>query len=151
MTGQLKFILISSFILIIVTSCCFAQTNDTKEDMLAFKSMHLFNLKPKYTIDELQIGLEKFNRLFVKLGHPDCRYRLWVSSGEKKHVRYLWESSWSSKSVYDEIHKNKEYRKLVRENMFALRKMFKDHTSYKFHEHPFDAVGTSGQDDNFTE
>ena len=115
-----------------VTPCCFAQKEETKEDQFAFKTMHLFNLKPKYTIYELQIGLEKFNRLFVKLGHPDCRYRLWESSGEKKHARYLWESNWSSKSVYDEIHKNEEYRKLVRQDFIGLRKMFQDHTYYKF-------------------
>ena len=137
MTRQLKFILIFVFILIMVTPSCYAQKMDTKEDQLAFKTMHVFNLKPKYTADDLQIGLEKFNRLFVKLGHPDCYYKLWESSGEKKHEGYLWESAWSSKTVYDEIHKNEEYRKLVRKDMLGLRKMFQDHTYYKFQEHLF--------------
>ena len=139
MTRHLKSILVLVFILIMVTPFCFAKKTDTKEDQLAFKTMHVFNLKPKYTADDLQIGLEKFNRLFVKLGHPDCYYRLWVSSGEKNHESYLWESSWSSKSVYDEIHKNEEYRKLVRKDMLGLRKMFKDHTYHRFQEHPFNA------------
>jgi hypothetical protein len=132
MTRQLKFVLIFVFTLVVVTPCCFAQKKDSNGDPLAFKTMHVFNLKPKYTAADLQIGLEKFNRLFVKLGHPDCYYRLWESSGEKKHESYLWESSWSSKSVYDEIHKNEEYRKLVRKDLFGLRKMFQDHTYYKF-------------------
>ena len=140
MTRQLKFIVSFVFILIMLTPCCFAQKNDTMEDQAAFKTMHVFNLKPKYTADELQIALEKFNSLFVKLGHPDCYYKLWESSGEKKHERYLWESNWSSKSVYDEIHENKEYRKLARGDFFGLRKMFQDHTYYKFHEHLFDAA-----------
>jgi hypothetical protein len=140
MTRQLKSILILVFILIMGTPSCFAQKKDTKEDQLAIKTMHVFNLKPKYTADDLQIGLEKFNSLFVKLGHPDCHYRLWESSGEKKHESYLWESSWSSKSVYDEIHKNEEYRKLVRKDMLGLRKMFQDHTYYRFQEHLFNAA-----------
>jgi len=137
MTRHLKSILVLVFLLIMLTPFCFAQKTDTKEDQLAFKTMHVFNLKEKHTADDLQIGLEKFNRLFVKLGHPDCYYKLWVSSGEKNHESYLWESGWSSKSVYDEIHKNEEYRKLVRKDMLGLRKMFTDHTYYKFQEHPF--------------
>ena len=140
MTRQLKFVLIFVFTLAMLTPCCFAQKNESNEDQLAFKSMHIFNLKEKYTADELQIGLDKFNSLFVKLGHPDCYYRLWESSGEKKHESYLWESSWSSKSVYDEIHKNEEYRKLIREDFIGLRKMFKDHTVNKYHELPFNAA-----------
>jgi hypothetical protein len=140
MTRHLKSILVFVFILIMVTPFCFAQKTDTKEDQLAIKTMHVFNLKPKYTADDLRIGLEKFNRLFVKLGHPDCYYKLWVSTGEKNHESYLWESSWSSKSVYDEIHKNEEYRKLVRKDLFGLRKMFKDHTYYRFQEHLFNAA-----------
>ena len=137
MTRHLNFILIFVFILTMVTPCCFAQKEETNENQLAFKTLHVFNLKPEYTADDLQIGLDKFNRLFAKLGHPECYYKLWVSSGEKKHEGYLWESSWSSKSVYDEIHKNEEYRKLVRKDMLGLRKMFKNHTYYKFQEHLF--------------
>ncbi len=140
MTRHLKFILILVLILIMGTPFCFAQNTDTKENQLAIKTMHVFNLKAKYTADELQIGLEKFNRLFVELGHPDCYYKLWVSTGEKKHESYLWESSWTSKSVYDEIHKNEEYRKLIRKNMLGLRKMFQDHSYYKFQEHSFNAA-----------
>jgi len=135
MTRQTKFIFI--FLLIMVTPCCFAQKQNIKEDQVAYKTMHFFNLKPKYTADDLQNILEKFNELFVKLGHPECQYRLWDSSDEKNQTRYLWESSWSSKSVYDEIHKNAEYRKLIREDFIGLRKMFKDHTKYKYYELPF--------------
>ena len=135
MTRQIKFTL--SFLLITITPCCFAQKQNNKEDQVPYKTMHFFNLKPKYTADDLQIILEKFNELFVKLGHPDCQYRLWDSSDEKNQTRYLWESNWSSKSVYDEIHKNAEYRKLIREDFIGLRKMFQDHTYFQYYEHPF--------------
>ena len=140
MTKQVKFIIIFVFMLITFTPGCFAQKQDIQEDQVAFKTMHVFNLKPKYTADDLQIVLEKFNELFIKLGHPECQYRLWENSEEKKQTRYLWESSWSSKSVYDEIHKNEEYRKLIRKDFIGLRKMFQDHTYYKYHELPFNAA-----------
>ena len=140
MTRQIKFIFIFVFLLITVTPCCFAQKQKIKEDQVPYKTMHIFNLKPKYTADDLQIILEKFNGLFVKLGHPECQYRLWESSEKKKQTRYLWESNWSSKSVYDKIHKNEEYRKLIREDFIGLRKMFQDHTYYKYHELPFNAA-----------
>ena len=137
MTRQYNFVLIFVFTLAMLTPCCLAQIKDSNEDQLAFKSMHIFNLKAKYSADELQIGLEKFNKLFVKLGHPECQYRLWESSEEKNQTSYLWESNWSSKSVYDEIHKNEEYRKLIREDFIGLRKMFQDHTYFQYHELPF--------------
>ena len=148
MTARVYTILILGFILLMGSSTCFAQMKETNENQLAFKTLHVFNLKPKYTADDLQIGLDKFNRLFAKLGHPECYYKLWVSSGEKKHEGYLWESSWSSKSVYDEIHKNEEYRKLVRKDMLGLRKMFKDHTYYKFQEHLFNEAPGLSRDNN---
>ena len=137
MTRQIKFISIFVLVLIAISPCCFAQKKDMKEDQVPFKTIHHFNLKPKYSADELQTILEKFNRLFVKLGHPDCKYRVWENTEDKKQTRYLWESNWTSKSVYDEIHKNEEYRKLIREDFIGLRKMFQDHTYFKFHELPF--------------
>jgi hypothetical protein len=137
MAKLIKFIFIFVFILITFTPRCFAQKQDIQEDQVSFKTMHIFNLKPKYTADDLQIVLGKFNDLFIKLGHPECQYRLWENSEEKKQTRYLWESSWSSKSVYDEIHKNEEYRKLIRKDFIGLRKMFQDHTYFKYHELPF--------------
>ena len=55
MTRQLKFVLIFVFTLVMITPCCLAQIKDSNEDRLAFKSMHIFNLKAKYSADELQI------------------------------------------------------------------------------------------------
>ena len=60
MTWQTKFILIFIFILKTVTPCCFAQKQSLKEDQVPYKTMHFFNLKPKYSADDLQIILEKF-------------------------------------------------------------------------------------------
>jgi len=135
MTHRIKFIFVIT--LIMVTPWCFAQKQGIQKDQVPYKTMHFFNLKPKYSADDLQIILDKFNRLFVKLGHPDCKYRLWKISEDKKHTRYLWESNWTNKIVYDEIHENKEYRKLIRVDFIGLRKMFKDHSYYKYHEIPF--------------
>ena len=133
MTVQTKHIVFYICVLIMVTPHGLAQNQSINKEQAAYKTMHIFNLKPKYTVDDIQSVLRKFNKLFIKLGHPECRYTLWESS-EKKQPRYLWESTWSSKRVYDEIHKNKEYRKLIREDAIGLRIMFKDHTDYKYYE-----------------
>ena len=138
MTSRIKFIFV--FLAITFATCCFAQKQGIKEDQVAHKTMHFFDLKPKYSADDLQIILDKFNTLFVKLGHPDCRYRLWEITEDKKHTRYLWESNWTSKSVYDEIHQNSEYRKLIREDFIGMRKMFQDHSYYKYNELPFNTA-----------
>lgn len=134
MTWQVKFIII--FILMTVAPYCVAQDQATTEDQVAFKTIHFFNLRSNYTADEMQIILEKFNSLFIKLGHPECQYRLWKITEGKDQPSYLWESNWTSRSVYDEIHKNEEFRKLIREDFFDLRKMFKDHSYYRYIELP---------------
>lgn len=135
MTRHAKFIII--LILMIVSPYCFAQDQAETEDQVAFKTIHFFNLKSNYTANEMQIILEKFNSLFNKLGHPECRYRIWKITEDKDQPTYLWESNWTSKSVYDEIHKNEEFRKLTRENLIGLRMKFKDHSYYRYYELPF--------------
>ena len=135
MTRQAKFIII--LILMTVTPYCFAQDRANIEDQVAFKTIHFFNLRPKYNENEMQVILERFNVLFNKLGHPDCRYRVWKITEGKDQPYYLWESNWTSKSVYDEIHENEEFRKLIREDFIGLRMMFKDHSYYRYYELPF--------------
>ena len=135
MTRQANCIII--FILMTVTSYCFAQDQDRKEDQVAFKTLHFFNLRSKYTENEMQVILERFNTLFDKLGYPDCRYRIWKITEGKDQPDYLWESNWTSRSVYDEIHKNEEFRKLLREDFIGLRMKFKDHSYYRYSELPF--------------
>ena len=135
MTRQAKFIII--LILMTVTPYCFAQDRANIEDQVAFKTIHFFNLRPKYNENEMQVILERFNVLFNKLGHPDCRYRVWKITEGKDQPYYLWESNWTSKSVYDEIHENEEFRKLIREDFIGLRMMFKEHSYYRYYELPF--------------
>lgn len=113
---------------------CFAAEQGVNEEQAAFKTIHYFNLKPKYSANDLHVILDKFNKLFVRLGHPDCYYRLWENTEENAQTRYLWESFWSSKSVYDEIHENAEYRKLIRGDFIGMRKMFKDHSYFRYTE-----------------
>ena len=135
MTRQVEFIII--VILITLTPYCSAQEQAGINDQVAFKTIHLFNLKPNYTADEMQLILEKFNTLFVKLGHPECRYRVWKIAEGKDQPSYLWESNWTSRSVYNEIHENDEFRKLIREDLIGLRMKFKDHSYYRYDELPF--------------
>jgi hypothetical protein len=135
---------VSIFVLVLflITPYCIAQESSAYQDQVPFKTIHIFNLRPKFSADDAKSVLEKFNRLFVKLGHPECHYKLWESSGEEKQPRYLWESFWTNRAVYDEIHKNSEYRKLVREEFLGLRRMFQDHTYYRYYELPFSAALT---------
>lgn len=135
MTRQAKFIII--LILMTVSPYGIAQDQGRIEDQVAFKTIHFFNLKSKFTENEMQVILEKFNSLFEKLGHPECRYRIWKITEDKDQPIYLWESNWTSRSVYDEIHRNEEYRKLIRKDFIGLRKMFKDHSYYRYYEIPF--------------
>jgi len=135
MTRQARFIII--LILMAVSPYCYSQDQAKTEDQVAFKTIHYFNLKPKYSENEMQVILEKFNSLFEKLGHPECRYRIWKITEDKDQPSYLWESNWTSRSVYDEIHENEEFRKLIREDFIGLRLMFKDHSYYRYYELPF--------------
>ena len=134
---QAKIIFIGVLILITATPCTKAQKQVPDGDQVAFKTIHVFNLRPKFSSDDMQVILEKFNSLFIRLGHPDCQYMVWENVEKKNQTRYLWESYWSSKRVYDEIHENSEYRKLIREDFIGLRKMFKDHTYTQYFELPF--------------
>jgi len=135
MTRQAKFTII--LILMTVSPYCFAQDQAKTEDQVAFKTIHFFNLKPKYSENEMQIILEQFNSLFKKLGHPECQYRIWKITEGKDQPNYMWESNWTSRSVYDEIHQNEEFRKLIREDFIGLRMKFKDHSYYRYYELPF--------------
>ena len=134
---KIRSILIAALFLITGSSVCCAQDEDITEDKVAFKTVHIFNLKPEFTVNDLQKILDKFNRLFITLGHPESQYRLWVISKEKDNqAQYLWESNWSSLQVYEKIHKDDEYRKLLRQEFISLRKMFKDHSYHQYHELP---------------
>ena len=135
---KIKPTIISVFMLIAGFTLCFSQEQQNIEDHDAFKTLHVFNLKPEFSINDLQAILEKFNKLFVQLGHPESKYRLWeISEGKEKQFRYIWESNWNSKSVYDEIHENEEYRKLLKKEFIRLSRMFQDHTYNQYYELPF--------------
>ncbi len=132
-----KYIAISLFILVTIFYDSPAQDREAEADQAAFKTVHMFNLKPEFSVADLQIILERFNALFVQLDHPDSQYRLWEVSEEKEGgVRYFWESTWSSKSLYDEIHMNEAYRKLFNEAFVEIAKMFQDHTYTQYYEIP---------------
>ena len=118
---------ISLLILAAIFYECRAQNREIEADQPAFKTVHMFNLKPEFSLADLQTILEKFNALFIQLGHPESQYRLWEISEEKEgSVRYFWESNWSSKSVYDEIHKNEAYRKLFNEALAKTKFIVKE-------------------------
>jgi hypothetical protein len=100
-----------------------------------FKTVHLFNVKGPAEEQELKGVLAEFNGLFVKLGFPQCRYRLWkVPQPVAEKQLYLWESDWADRKTYDDIHKNVEFLKLVKERFVQLEALLKDHGYTQYQE-----------------
>ncbi len=132
---------ISLFFLVIMFHDCPAQEGTKESDQVAFKTVHTFNLKPEFSVSDVQQIVDEFNAMFVQLGHPESQYKLWEVTEEKEGgVRYLWESDWSSKAVYDEIHMNAAFRRLLNEAFVELAKMFQDHSYNQYHEIPVTAA-----------
>ena len=139
-----KYIALSLSILVAIYLECPAQDPEIETDQAAFKTVHMFNLKPEFSVTDIQNILERFNAVFVKLGHPESQYRLWEITEENAGgVRYFWESNWLSKTVYDEIHMHAEFRKILSEAFVELAKMFQDHSYNQYYELPADAADSS--------
>ena len=75
----------------------------------AFKTVHLVNLTSA-DVATLQTALADLNAAVAKAGHADIRYRLYRVVGKQMgNYNYLWESSWPSGAVYDQVHKDPGY------------------------------------------
>ena len=76
----------------------------------AFKAVHLITLTP----DEertLLAALGELNTAIAQAGHPEVRYRLYKVIGKQAgSYSYMWESSWPSGALYDEVHKSNEFQ-----------------------------------------
>lgn len=71
----------------------------------AFKAVHLVTLTPA-DVSTLLAGLADLNAAITQAGHPEVRYRLYSVVGKQAgNYNYLWESSWPSGTVYDQVHK----------------------------------------------
>ena len=57
------------------------------------------------------------NAVLARAGHSEIRYRLYKVVGKQSgdHA-YMWESSWPSGAVYDDIHKNPAFLAAVQKH-----------------------------------
>ncbi len=80
-----------------------------------FKTAHIFDLESAEVEGELVQIMSRFNALFDEIGYPECRYHLWQLEVEGELPRYLWESTWPSRAVYDEVHALDSFEHLLTE------------------------------------
>ena len=84
-----------------------AQESRPKE---AFKAVHLVTLTPAQEAT-LLAALADVNASVAQAGHPDIRYRLYKVSGKQVgNFSHLWESSWPSGAVYDQVHESPAFQ-----------------------------------------
>ena len=105
----------------------------------AFKTVHVFNL-PEGDAEQLTAIMRQYNALFVRLGHPEARYRLWkLESAAADHPAYLWESTWPSRAAYDQLHADAAYQELLKSTFPRLSQLLKDHAYGQYREVPLEA------------
>jgi hypothetical protein len=72
----------------------------------AFKAVHLVTLTPAQE-SKLLTAFADMNTVLAEAGHPEIRYRLYKVTGKQVGSHsHMWESSWPSGAVYDELHKS---------------------------------------------
>ncbi len=92
----------------------------------ALRTVHLFS--PGSVHDErlLLSLLQDLNATFARLGHSDVRYRLWKAEGaEGGKPELMYESTWPSREVYDKVHKEADYLKLLDKYRPFLQRVLK--------------------------
>jgi len=95
-----------------------------------FKTAHIFDLKsPEAERDLVQV-MSRFNALFEELGYPECRYHLWKLESEGELPSYLWESTWPSRAVYDEVHALDSFDALLREAFIKIAVLLRSNHKY---------------------
>jgi hypothetical protein len=76
----------------------------------AFKAVHLVTLTPAQE-SKLLTAFVDMNAVFAQAGHPEIRYQLYKVTGKQVgNHSYMWESSWPSGAVYDELHKSSAFQ-----------------------------------------
>ena len=76
----------------------------------AFKAVHLVTLTPAQEATVLA-ALADVNASVAQAGHPDIRYRLYKVTGRQAgNFSHMWESSWPSGAVYDQVHQSPSFQ-----------------------------------------
>jgi hypothetical protein len=93
----------------------------------AYRTVHVFS--PGSVHDEkLMLSLlQEFSATVARLGASEVSYRLWKAEGGTKgeKTELMYESTWPSREVYDRVHKEAEYVKLLQKYLPFLRRVLK--------------------------
>jgi hypothetical protein len=93
----------------------------------AYRTIHTFSLKSAQEEKQLISTLGELNGVLAKLGFSKVRYRLWKIQGAAEGLSgYMYESTWPSLEVYDRVHKQAAYRKVLEKNLPFLREVLKN-------------------------
>jgi hypothetical protein len=94
-----------------------------------FKTVHLFNLRSAGDEEKLLALLRQFNDLFAKLGQPGIRYRVWkVAAAEARGgTRYIWESTWPNRAIYEKIHNLPDYKSTFERLSPEIARLMSEH------------------------
>jgi hypothetical protein len=112
---QAKWIVLQVVLVSTLGSLARAQAPTAKEPppKEAFKAVHQVTLTPA---DEsaLLAALADVNAVIANAGHPDIRYRLYKVSGKQVGSHnYMWESSWPSGAVYEQVHRSAAFEAAI--------------------------------------
>ena len=101
--------------------------NNRKE---VFKSIHLINLKPDASEQDLLNLLDELNKIISELRVAEVKYQLWKDRGdENKHrnYQYIMESTWPNQKVYDTVHNSEIYKTFVEKTGEKWEELIQDH------------------------
>lgn len=93
----------------------------------AYRTVHTFSLPSAQDEAKLLSVLEEFNQVIARLGAREARYRLWKIQGAEAGLSgYMYESTWPSLEVYDRVHGEAAYKKVLEKNLPFLREILKN-------------------------
>lgn len=93
----------------------------------AFRTVHTFSLCSAQEEGRLLSVLQEFNHVLARLGFTGVRYRQWKIQGAAAGLSgYMYESTWPSLEVYDRVHREAAYTKVLEKNLPFLREVLKN-------------------------
>ena len=99
----------------------------------AFKAVHLVTLAPA-DVARLLAALADLNAAVASAGQPEIRYRLYKVVGKQAgNYNYMWESSWPSGAVYDQIHNSPAFQAATQKHP-EVKELMKDEVYNRYVE-----------------
>ncbi|MBA3295624.1 MAG: hypothetical protein H0U19_01705 [Acidobacteria bacterium] len=99
----------------------------------AFKAVHLVTLTST-DLATLLTALADMNAAIADAGHPEIRYRLYKVVGKQAgNYDYMWESSWPSGAVYDQVHKSPAFQAATKKHP-EMDRLMKNETYNRYVE-----------------